>query len=456
VRTVRTVSTVPLYDAPVSDFFQIAARNSTVAREVRGGVATFLAMAYILFANPAILAAAGVPREAALAATALTAAITSILMGVTANMPLAMAPGMGLNAVIAFQVAGQTGSWQAAMGLVVVEGLLVLALVLAGVREAVMTAIPVDLRRAIGVGIGLFIAFIGAVNARLIVIPGGTIAGLARDPGSILPPVGPGTLSNPGTALALAGLLVAAVLLARRQPGALLISMAVTTTGALAAGVTEWPQGPWVGVPRFDTIGAADLSAALAWSSVPIVLSLMMVDFFDTLGTATAIAEEAHLTDRAGHVPHLKRLLAVDALGASIGGWFGASSSTAYIESAAGVAEGARTGLHSVVVGVLFACSAFLAPLAGVVPAAATAPALIAVGFLMCTAIARVDFTRIETGLPAFLTILLVPLTYSIAHGIGYGLLAYVAIAVCRGRARHVHPVMYAVAVAFAAYFVSE
>jgi AGZA family xanthine/uracil permease-like MFS transporter len=444
------------YHSPVSDFFQLAARHTTLAREVRGGLATFLAMAYILFANPAILAAAGVPPEAALSATALAAAVTSILMGVTANVPLAMAPGMGLNAVVAFQIAAQTGSWQAAMGLVVVEGLLVLILVLAGVREAVMTAIPVDLRRAIGVGIGLFIAFIGAVNARLVVVPGGTIAGLSRDPGSILPPVGAGSLANPETALALGGLLVAAVLLSRRQPGALLISMVGTTAAALAIGVSTWPQGNWVGLPRFDTIGAADLSAALTWSAVPIVLSLMMVDFFDTLGTATAVTEEAGLTDASGRVPGLKRLLAVDALGASIGGWFCASSSTAYIESAAGVADGARTGLHSVVVGVLFALSAFLAPLAGAVPSAATAPALICVGFLMCTAITRVDFTRTETALPAFLTILLVPLTYSIAHGIGYGLLAYVAIAVCRGRARHVHPIMYAVAAAFAAYFVWE
>jgi AGZA family xanthine/uracil permease-like MFS transporter len=440
----------------VSDFFQLAARKTTVAREVRGGLATFLAMAYILFANPAILASAGVPAEAALSATALAAAVTSILMGVTANVPLAMAPGMGLNAVVAFQIAAETGSWQAAMGLVVVEGLLVLVLVVAGVREAVMTAIPVDLRRAIGVGIGLFIAFIGAVNARLVVVPGGTLAGLTRNPGSVLPPVGAGSLSQPETALALGGLLVAAVLLARRQPGAILISMIVTTAGALAVGVATWPHGGWVGLPRFDTIGAADLSAALTWSAVPIVLSLMMVDFFDTLGTATAVTEEAGLTGADGRVPGLKRLLAVDALGASIGGWFGASSSTAYIESAAGVADGARTGLHSVVVGVLFALAAFLAPLAGVVPAAATAPALITVGFLMCTAIARLDFTRTETALPAFLTILLVPLTYSIAHGIGYGLLAYVTIAVCRGRARHVHPIMYAVALAFAVYFACE
>jgi AGZA family xanthine/uracil permease-like MFS transporter len=440
----------------VRSFFEIDARDTTIAREVRGGAATFLAMAYILFANPAILAAAGVPLEAALSATALAAATTSILMGIGANMPIAMAPGMGLNAVVAFQIATATGSWQAAMGLVVVEGLLVFALVLAGVREAVMTAIPVDLRRAIGVGIGLFIAFLGAVNARLVVVPAGTLAGLARDPGAILPPVGAGTLVHPDTVLALGGLLLAAVLLARRHNGALLVSMVATTVAALAIGRSSLPSGAWVSLPRVDTFGAADLTAALTLSAVPLVVSLMMVDFFDTLGTATAIAEEARLTGQDGTVPRLKRLLAIDAIGASIGGWMGASSATSYIESAAGVADGARTGLHSVVVGLLFLVAAFLAPLAAVVPVAATAPALIAVGFMMCGAIVRVDFTRAETGLPAFLTILLVPLTYSIAHGIGYGILAYVAIAVCRGRARHVHPIMYAVALAFAAYFVVE
>ncbi len=443
--------------AAIEAFFEIPRRRTTIARELRGGLATFLTMAYILFANPGILAAAGISLESALAATALAAATSSALMGVIANVPIAMAPGMGLNAVVAYQLAVATGSWQAAMGLVVAEGLLVLLLVGAGVREAVLTAIPVDLRRAIGVGIGLFIAFIGAVNAKLVVVPAGTIAALATNPAATLPPVTAGSLGNIDTAIAVAGLLLVGVLIARRQGGALLIGIVATTGLALALGRASWPaSGAWLAWPRLDTLGAADLSAALSWSAVPLVLSLMMVDFFDTLGTATAIVEEAGLADSQGRIPQLKRLLAVDALGASIGGWFGASSTTAYIESAAGVADGARTGLHSVTVAVLFALAAFLAPLAGVVPAAATAPALIAVGFLMCTAITRIDFTRVETALPAFITILLVPLTYSIAHGIGYGILAFVAIAVCRGRARQVHPLMYGVAMAFAVFFATE
>lgn len=441
----------------MESLFHLQARGSTLAREVRGGTATFLTMAYILLANPSILGGAGVPAESALAATALAAAVCSILMGLVANVPLAMAPGMGLNVVVAYQLAPAVGSWQAAMGLVVVEGLLVLALVLVGIREAVMTAVPVDLRRAIGVGIGLFIAFIGAVNARLIVVPGGTIAALSANPGATMPPVAAGSLSHPTTLVALAGLLLIGVLLARGQPGALIIGIVATTGLALATGQAHWqPSGAWVAMPRMETFGAADLSAALQWSAVPLLLSLMMVDFFDTLGTATAVIEQAVLTDSDGRIPGLRRLLAVDAIGASIGGWFGASSATAYIESAAGVAEGARTGLHSVVVGGLFVVAAFLAPLAAVVPAAATAPALVAVGFLMCSAITRIDFGRIDTGLPAFLILLMVPLTYSIAHGIGYGFVSYVAIAACRGRARAVHPIMYGVAAAFAIFFWAE
>ena len=438
----------------MESLFHLQERGTTLAREARGGLTTFLTMAYILFANPSILSGAGIPPESALAATALSAALCSVLMGLVANVPIAMAPGMGLNAVVAFQLTASTGSWQAAMGLVVVEGLLVLALVAVGVRQAVMTAIPVDLRRAIGVGIGLFIAFIGAVNARLVVVPGSTIAALSTSPGVTMPPVTAGSLGHADTLVALAGLLLVGVLLARRQAGALVICIVATTGLALATGQAHWPtSGAWLAMPRLETFGAADLSAALHWSAIPLVLSLMMVDFFDTLGTATAVVEHASLAGRDGQIPGLRRLLAIDALGASIGGWFGASSATAYIESAAGVAEGARTGLHSVVVGGLFVCAAFLSPLAGVVPSAATAPVLVAVGFLMCTAITRIDFGRIDTGLPAFLTLLMVPLTYSIAHGIGYGFLTYVAIAVCRGRGRTVHPIMYGVALAFGIFF---
>ena len=436
--------------------FDLAGRQTSVAREVRGALATFLTMAYILFANPTILAAAGVPFEGAAAATAAAAGLCCLLMGLVANAPIALAPGMGLNAVVAFQLAAATGSWQAAMGLIVVEGLVVLALVILGVREGVMDAIPLDLRRAIGVGIGLFIAFIGAVNARLVIVPVGTVATLAAHPGAVLPPVTFGTLHTPEPLVALTGLIVTAVWVARRGTGALLLGVAAATVVALAAGVAHVPATPWVRVPVFDTVFKADLGAALRLSALPLILSLVMVDFFDTIGTVTAIGEAAHLNDDQGRFPRLRAVLAIDAISASIGGAFGASSVTSYIESAAGVSEGARTGLHTTIVGLLFLVAMFAAPLAAIVPASATAPALITVGFLMTQQVSRIDFHRFDTALPAFLTLLLIPLTWSIAHGIGYGFLAHVAIKLVTGRGRDVHPLLYATTAAFAGYFAIE
>jgi adenine/guanine/hypoxanthine permease len=433
--------------------FDIQGRRTTLPREVRGGITTFLTMAYILFANPAILASAGIPFEAAAAATAAAAAICTLLMGLGANFPIALAPGMGLNAVVAFQVVGQTGSWQAAMGLVVLDGLVVLALVLAGVREAVMQAIPLDLRRAISVGIGLFIAFIGAVNARLVVMPRSSLAALTTDPLATVPPVTHGSLQVAEPLLALAGLLIIAFLLLKKVPGAIVIGIAGATFAGLLLGVSHWPAGAWLRVPRFDTVFQADLRTAFDIRLVPLLLSIVMVDFFDTIGTVTAIAETGDLHDREGRIPRLRSILAIDAISATIGGTLGVSSVTSYVESAAGVAEGARTGVHNVVVAVLFAACMFAAPLVAIVPAAATAPALIVVGFLMFQQITRIDFTALETAIPAFLILLMTPLTFSISHGIGYGFIAYVAIHVLAGRAGEVRPMMYATAVLFVLYF---
>jgi adenine/guanine/hypoxanthine permease len=433
--------------------FDLQARGTTLAREVRGGVTTFLTMAYILFANPSILSSAGIPFEAAAAATAAAAAICTLLMGLGANFPVALAPGMGLNAVVAFQVAGQTGSWQAAMGLVVLDGLLVLALVLAGVRESVMKAIPLDLRRAISVGIGLFIALIGAVNARLVVIPASSVAALTTNPVAAVPPVTHGPLQTAEPLLALAGLLIIALLLAKKVPGAIVIGIAAATVAALLLGVSHWPTGAWLRMPRFDTVFQADLRTALDIRLLPLLLSIVMVDFFDTIGTVTAIAETGDLHDREGRIPRLRSILAVDSISATIGGALGVSSVTSYIESASGVAEGARTGLHNVVVATLFAACMFVAPLVAIVPAAATAPALMIVGFLMCQQITKMDFSALETAIPAFLILIMTPLTFSISHGIGYGFIAYAAIHLLGGRAREVQPMMYATAVLFAAYF---
>lgn len=425
----------------IARYFDFQGRGTTFATELRGAVATFLTMAYILFANSQILSAAGVPRESAVACTAAAAGICCILMGVTSNFPIALASGMGLNAVVAFQIAPAAGSWQTAMGLVVLDGIVVLLLVLTGLREAVMDAIPHDLRRAIGAGIGLFIAFIGLVNAGLVV---------AGQPGA--PPVTHGSLSNPAAALALAGLALTAFLVSRRVTGGILLGIVATTVVGLFCGVTKLPGA--FHPPSFEAAFQADIRGALQVRLLPLLFAVMMVDFFDTLGTATAIAEQAGLHDQRGRIPGLRSLLVVDSLSAAIGGLFGVSSVTCYIESAAGIAEGARTGLHSVLVGLMFLAAIFVAPIAGIVPAAATAPALILIGFLMITQIARIHFEELETAIPAFITLITLPLTYSIAHGVGYGFIAYVAIKVLAGKLGEVRPLMCVVALAFLAYFI--
>jgi AGZA family xanthine/uracil permease-like MFS transporter len=434
-------------------WFELEERGSTPGREFRGAVATFLTMAYILLVNPTILAAAGVPKESAVVCTAAAAGICCLLMGLYANFPLATAPGMGLNAVVAFGlvpliikegIAPKETAWHVAMGVIVLDGLVMLALVLAGFREAVMNAIPRDIRRAIGAGIGLFIAFIGLVNAKLVVAGQGT-------------PVTHGNLKDWGTAVALGGLLLTAVLMARRVKGALLIGIAGTTVAwyvvQKAVGAGGLPAVRIAG-PDFSAAFHADVVGALNVKLLPMLFAVLMVDFFDTLGTATAIAEQAGLVDADLRVKDVGKVLVVDSLAASVGGALGASSVTAYIESAAGVAEGARTGLHTVIVGVLFLLCIFLAPLAAIVPGAATAPALILVGFFMIGQMARVDFDDYETAIPAFMTLLTIPLTYSIAHGIGYGFITYTVIKMVSGKFSQVHPLMYVVSTAFAAYFV--
>ena len=421
-------------------------QRTTVAREARGAVATFLTMAYILAVNPQILSAGGLDRNSAVACTAAAAGVCCLLMGCYAKFPLATAPGMGLNAFVAFVLVKQAGSWQAAMGVIVLDGVVMLTLVLGGLREAVMDAIPRDLRLATGAGIGLFIAFLGLVNGRLVVPGVGT-------------PVANGTFTtgDHSAVVAVVGLVVTAVLMRFKVPGAILLGIAVATAAAFGLHVAHLPPGwrPWA-VPSFANAFHADIRGALHWRLVPALFAVLMVDFFDTLGTATAIGEQAGLVDSAGRVVGIRRVLIVDSLAASIGGLFGTSSVTAYIESASGVAEGARTGLHTVLVGCLFFAAIFLSPLAAVVPAAATAPALILVGFLMLGQLVRIDLATLDTAVPAFVTLITIPLTYSIAHGIGYGFVLFVAMKLLGGKPHQVKPLMYVVAAAFVAYFWAE
>ncbi len=430
----------------LDSFFKLSERGTSVGTEVRAGFTTFLVMAYIIFVNPNILGAAGFDGPAVAAGTALVAGLLTILMGVVANYPVAMAAGLGINAAVAFGLVLGDGLTPAgAMGVIVIEGLIVTALVLVGFREAIMNAVPMSLKRAIGVGIGLFILFIGFVNGGLIAVPGVDDA-----PVEFIFP------NTPGAWVTLIGLAITVTLYARKVPGALIISILATTVVALIWGVASFPEGFSV-APTFATLGQFDLGNVFTQlgfvAAALTIFSFMLTDFFDTMGTATAITEQAGLADEEGNFADIGKVLIVDSIGAAAGGAAGISSNTSYIESSAGVAEGGRTGLTSVVTGVLFLIAIFLSPLAGIVPAEATAPVLILVGFLMAGLIKGIDFDDIEEGFPALLAIVLMPLTYSITVGIGAGFVMYTLIKVVKGKASELHPLMWVVTVAFLIYF---
>ena len=430
----------------MDSYFKLTERGTSVGTEVRAGVTTFLVMAYIIFVNPSILSAAGLDAGAVAAATALVAGLLTILMGVVANVPLAMAAGLGINAAVAFGlVLGDGLTPEGAMGVIVLEGLIVAALVVVGLREAIMNAVPLSLKRAIGVGIGLFILFIGFVNGGLIGIP----AGGAVPVEFIFP-------NTAGAWVTVIGLLITVILYARKMPGALIISIFATTIVALLWDVAVVPDNFSV-TPSFDTLGAFDLGNVFTQlgfvAAALTIFSFMLTDFFDTMGTATAITEQAGLTDEDGNIEEIGKLLFVDSIGAAAGGAAGVSSNTSYIESSAGVAEGGRTGLTSVVVGILFLFAIFLAPLAGIVPPQATAPVLILVGFLMSGLIKGIDFDDFEEGFPALMTIVLMPLTFSITVGIGAGFVMHTLIKVVKGKTSEIHTLMWVVTVSFLIYF---
>ena len=445
--------------------FSLTARGATVGGEARAGVTTFMVMAYIIFVNPAILSFAGVPGlegkgapfPAAQAATCLVAGVMTIVMGLVTNYPLAVASGMGLNAVVAFQlIAGLKLPWEVAMGAIFLEGLVITALVLTGFREAIMNAIPLALKQAISVGIGLFILFIGLVSAGMV------------KPGPPGVPVTLGDLTAAPVAVAIVGLLLTLWLQARGNAGALLIGILLTT--ALAVAVNALTGGrafPLPGqavippalfaLPDFSGLGAGinvELFVHLGLvTAVVTIFSIMLSDFFDTMGTVIGVGGEAGWLDREGRLPRLNRVLLVDSLAAVAGGAAGASSATTYIESAAGVSAGARTGLASVFTGLCFLLALFFSPLAAVVPAQATAPALLIVGYLMMAIVREIRFTDLEDGFPALLTLTVMPFTYSITNGIGAGFIAYCFIKLVRGKGPAVHPMMWTAAAAFVVYF---
>lgn len=447
--------------------FRLRERGTNVPTEVRAGITTFVVMAYVIFVNPAILTLNGdqaaqasgavASFPALVTATCLAAGVTTLAMGLATNYPFALAPGMGLNAVVAFDlIAARKLPWTAAMGFVVLEGIVITAFVLTGLRERVMHAVPLSLKRAIGVGIGFFIMFIGLVNAGFVRKGAGT-------------PVTLGDLTRTGTVLALGGLLVTLWLLSRRVKAALLAGIAITTVAAIGLKLA-YPHIQVSSVASaadlrnfhmqtvdFSTIGKGfDMSGFRLLGLLPsllVVLSLVLSDFFDTMGTSVALANEAGFLDEAGRLPGVGRVLLVDALAAFFGGALGASSVTTYIESAAGISEGARSGLSVSVTGLLFLIAIVLAPLAALVPPEATAPALIIVGFLMLGSLQKIEFTDLFEGFPALLTIAVMPFTYSITNGIGAGVIAHVFLRLAGGRGHQVSGLMAALAVAFVVYF---
>ncbi|SDX03838.1 putative MFS transporter, AGZA family, xanthine/uracil permease [Amycolatopsis xylanica] len=463
-------------------FFKITERGSTAGREIRGGVITFVTMAYIVVLNPLIIgsfapddAAAHkdvlggilpVPQVAAV--TALVAGVLTILMGLVANYPFAIATGLGINSLVAVTMAPKM-TWPEAMGLVVIEGLIIVLLVFTGFRTAVFRAVPAPLKSAIAVGIGVFICLIGLVDA-------GFVRRLPDDAHTTVP-VGlgiGGSIASWPTAVFVVGLLVTGILVAKRVKGGILIGVLVTTVLAIVvetivkAGPSKGtnPKGWNLGYPALpdQVVGLPDLSLVGdvsfgAWTRLPIitvvlfVFTLVLADFFDAMGTMTGLGKEAGLVGKDGQLPNIGKALFVEGLAGAAGGLGSASSNTVFVESASGIAEGARTGLANVVTGVLFLAAMFFTPLYQVVPVEAAAPALVVVGALMMSQVKDIDFTDFSIALPAFLTIVVMPFTYSIANGIGAGFISYVAIRAVTGKARGVHPLMWLIAVAFVAYF---
>ncbi|WP_029291604.1 NCS2 family permease [Cellulomonas sp. HZM] len=460
-------------------YFKISERGSTIGTEVRGGLVTFFTMAYIIVLNPIILGGkdgtgASLASPATIAATtALVAGVLTILMGTVANFPLALATGLGINAVVAVSIAALPDmTWADAMGIVVMEGVIILILVLTGFRQAVFNAVPVWLKTAISVGIGLFIAFIGLVDS-----------GFIRSTGVDSPPVqlGPaGSISTWPLLVFVVGLVLMVVLMAKKVRGAILISIVVTTIvaivvesiakvgGAFGADGTPNPAGFRLNVPKWPTtivdtpdfglLGHFSLFGSFhkigVVAVVLLVFSLLLADFFDTMGTMVAVGSEAGLLDEKGNPPRTQQILVVDSIAAAAGGAAGISSNTSYIESAAGVGEGARTGLASVVTGIAFLLATFLAPLVKIIPSEAAAPALVVVGYLMVTQVSGIDWKSYEIAVPAFFTIVLMPFTYSITAGIGAGVIFYVILQVVVGKARKLHPLMWLIAAMFVLYFV--
>jgi len=419
-------------------FFKLKAHGTTVRTEIMAGITTFMTMAYILAVNPGILSATGMPAGGVFTATALSAMIATVVMALIANLPIALAPGMGLNAFFAFTVVlGMGYSWQLALTAVFIEGIIFIVMSLLNIREAIVKSIPRNIKNAVSVGIGLFIAFIGLQNAGVIINNDATLVGL-------------GDVTKGPALVALIGLVIMGVLLAFKVKGALLIGMIATTIVGIPFGVTTVPKG-WnpVSAPAAPLFFQFQFDKVLTLDFFVVMFTFLFVDIFDTIGTLVGVTTQAGLISKDGEIPKVKQALLADAIGTVAGAALGTSTVTSYVESASGVAEGGRTGLTSLTTGLLFGAALFLSPLFLLVPGAATAPALILVGLFMLSPVKELELGDFTEAIPAFLTIIMMPLSYSIAEGLVFGILAYIFLKVITGKYKQVSAVTWVVGALF-------
>jgi AGZA family xanthine/uracil permease-like MFS transporter len=425
----------------LEEYFEFQALGTNWRTEILAGFTTFMTMAYIVFVNPSILQEAGIPVAAATAATCISAAAGSLLMGAFARYPIALAPGMGLNSYFTYVVVKAMGvPWQAALGAVFLSGVAFLILTVVGARQLILAAIPHELYAAVAAGVGLFIALIGFRNSGIVVASPATIVTM-------------GSLRQSGTALAVFGLLLIAALLAWRVRAAMLIGILATTGLGLITGVAQWTPRAYALSELAATAGKLDVRATLRLGFVEIVFVFLFIDMFDNIGTLVAVGKKAGLFEGARKIPRIGRILLSDATATIVGSLTGTSTVVSYVESAAGVAAGGRSGVTAVVTGLLFLPALFVAPLAGAIPNAATAPALIIVGSLMMSVVREIDWQDPETSVPAFLTMLAIPLTFSIANGLALGFIAFTALKICRGKFREVNWLVYVLAALFLVRF---
>ena len=420
-------------------FFKLKENKTSTKTEILAGITTFMTMAYILAVNPDILSATGMDKNALFTATALSALIATLVMALVAKLPFALAPGMGLNAFFAFSVVlGMGYSWQFALTAVFLEGILFLLLTAFNVRELIVNAIPLSLKHAVSVGIGLFIAFIGLQNAGVIVKNDAVLVGL-------------GDMGSPSVLIALGGVILTGVLLSLRVKGALLIGIFIATVAGIPFGVTHIPEGNLVAFPPSlkPIFWQFDFANVFSFDMLIVLFTFLFVDMFDTVGTLVGVSSKAGLLTSDGRVPRVKQALFADSVGTTVGAILGTSTVTTYVESASGVAEGGKTGLTSLSTAGMFLIALFFAPLFIMVPGAATAPALILVGFFMMSPILKINFDDFTESIPAFVTIIIMPLTYSIAEGIVFGMLSFVILKLLTGKAKDVSLVMIILAILF-------